>query len=765
MVSDPNRGGSLELLLTKIKESVTKTQIIALSAVLENLNNFDKWLGAELIHFNQRPVELYQGVLYNGKFEYEEYNSRQNNQEIINASDLPSLVRHLLSINEQIVIIKNTVPQTQILAASLANSMLQLPASSKVMAELKDEHESETRDELMKTLRRSVAFHHADCEMNERNLVEQGFRDGHIRILVATTTLSIGVNLPCTTVILDDHKKWEVTNGSPAKVNWSVGEVRNIFGRAGRLLSDKIHIGKGIFIASNQREYDMVKMAYLKSPLEPLKSTLINKDITLRVLDVVASGYGKTEDEITDFIFKTFAAQTWKHESSEGQISLIIKKGIEKCIKYGLFEKIEEKVKPTELGKICASMGFSIESFEILRSYIQDFDDLEPMDLFFVASSVDEVKSYYYRGINWRDQNLRLKIQNRLIDLHTNNKLSGHFLREYERMTAGYQNMWSELFPSFTFALLSSDLVETNYGFDQIKKEYTFSVATIRKVTENIGWVLETIGKICKVIKPDLLINIERISECLLHRTPLDCHFLNKFSSILSRDEKIRLVTNGINMEDDFLEKDFDDFRGIISPAKANKIIQLINEKREKNHLYWEREHIRRLDRIQVNTEKVKEVYEKSGTDLEIVICDLLDTGFIDCVNTRITEQRDAEPDILLTFNEGEIFSIQVTAKMDNKHYVDSKKAGDVIPQSARYHAQGYICLGRPDFQGKAIELSTALAEMHNYKLLPMYSLVELYVRVKENLITPVEVARYIKETKGYLTVASINNFFEIKKF
>lgn len=46
------------------------------------------------------------------------------------------------------------------------------------------------------------------------------------------------------------------------------------------------------------------------------------------------------------------------------------------------FEKIEEKVKPTELGKICASMGFSIESFEILRSYIQDFDDLEPMDLF-----------------------------------------------------------------------------------------------------------------------------------------------------------------------------------------------------------------------------------------------------------------------------------------------------------------------------------------------------------------------------------------------
>lgn len=90
--------------------------------------------------------------------------------------------------------------------------------------------------------------------------------------------------------------------------------------------------------------------------------------------------------------------------------------------------------------------------------------------------------------------------------------------------------------------------------------------------------------------------------------------------------------------------------------------------------MYWEREHIRRLDRIQVNTEKVKEVYEKSGTDLEIVICDLLDTGFIDCVNTRITEQRDAEPDILLTFNEGEIFSIQVTAKMDNKHYVDSKR-------------------------------------------------------------------------------------------
>lgn len=183
MLSDAQRGGNLELLLTKIKESYSKTQIIALSAVLGNLNGFDKWLGAEVVHNTQRPVELRQGILFsNGTFEYKEWNSNLTGTEQMNVTDLFGLVKFLLENDEQIIIIKNSVPQTQELALKLSRSFSMLPAAAKVIGSLKEEAESETRDRLLTTLRSSIAFHNADCELRERRLVEKGFRVGDIKV-------------------------------------------------------------------------------------------------------------------------------------------------------------------------------------------------------------------------------------------------------------------------------------------------------------------------------------------------------------------------------------------------------------------------------------------------------------------------------------------------------------------------------------------------------------------------------------------------------
>jgi len=47
-----------------------------------------------------------------------------------------------------------------------------------------------------------VAFHHAGLADDERTVVEEGFRSGRLRILVATSTLCSGVNLPASVVIV-----------------------------------------------------------------------------------------------------------------------------------------------------------------------------------------------------------------------------------------------------------------------------------------------------------------------------------------------------------------------------------------------------------------------------------------------------------------------------------------------------------------------------------------------------------------------------------
>ncbi len=87
-----------------------------------------------------------------------------------------------------------------------------------------------TAAELAAFAQHGIAFHHGDLSSEERLLVESGFKAGTLSVLVATTTLAAGINLPARRVIL--RHCWVERNHKKELLHPTV--YRQMIGRAGR---------------------------------------------------------------------------------------------------------------------------------------------------------------------------------------------------------------------------------------------------------------------------------------------------------------------------------------------------------------------------------------------------------------------------------------------------------------------------------------------------------------------------------------------------
>src|SRR3954467_4208404 len=79
-------------------------------------------------------------------------------------------------------------------------------------------------------LQRGIASHHAGMLPVFKEVVEQLFSEGLVKVVFATETLALGINMPARSVVLESLVKW---NGE-AHVDLSPGEYTQLTGRAGR---------------------------------------------------------------------------------------------------------------------------------------------------------------------------------------------------------------------------------------------------------------------------------------------------------------------------------------------------------------------------------------------------------------------------------------------------------------------------------------------------------------------------------------------------
>jgi ATP-dependent RNA helicase HelY len=84
--------------------------------------------------------------------------------------------------------------------------------------------------EFLSALQRGIAAHHAGMLPTFKEVVEELFSSGLVRVVFATETLALGINMPARTVVIEKLDKW---NGE-THAELTPGEYTQLTGRAGR---------------------------------------------------------------------------------------------------------------------------------------------------------------------------------------------------------------------------------------------------------------------------------------------------------------------------------------------------------------------------------------------------------------------------------------------------------------------------------------------------------------------------------------------------
>jgi replicative superfamily II helicase len=379
-IVDESRGRELELLLTLIKtrqDEGIEPQIVALSAVLGELNGLDSWLGANLLTTLERPVPLEEGVLDSrGLYTFHGADGTETTEQLLPAGYyeprakglLIPLVAKLVGEGQQVIIIRGERGNVRGAARYLAGA-LGLPAAQDALNDLPAGDLTASANELRTCLAGGVAFHTSDLGRDERLVVEDHFRrpESKVRVVVATTTLAQGINMPAETVIMPELNR-RIGN---QRLKWySVADYKNIAGRAGRLgLVDK---GRAIVLTYDQATWGAVWTQYINGQPEDVESTLLGPDVDLYtvVLRVAAIAANRSDDksaEVGDLVAilanSLAAHQARLRATGDAFDPAEIAAVIDELRGATFLESVgTSRVKPSDLGLIVASSALRVQS-------------------------------------------------------------------------------------------------------------------------------------------------------------------------------------------------------------------------------------------------------------------------------------------------------------------------------------------------------------------------------------------------------------------
>ncbi|PGH02716.1 hypothetical protein AJ80_08813 [Polytolypa hystricis UAMH7299] len=260
-----SRGATLEAVVSRMKSVDSNVRFVALSATVPNSEDIAAWLGrdptnqqlpAHRERFGEefRPVKLQKFV----------YGYQSNGNDFVFDKVCEAKLPEMIA--------KHSRKKPIMIFCCTRNSCI---ATSKYLAKVWSSTSSRERSwssptktiaiqnaDLRATVSCGVAFHHAGLDSSDRHSVETGFLEGHVSVICCTSTLAVGVNLPCHLVIIKNTVSWQ----DNACKEYSDLEMMQMLGRAGRPQFDDSAVA--VILTKRERIDHYEKLVAGTEPLE-----------------------------------------------------------------------------------------------------------------------------------------------------------------------------------------------------------------------------------------------------------------------------------------------------------------------------------------------------------------------------------------------------------------------------------------------------------------------------------------------------------------
>jgi len=363
-VGDKGRGANLESAITLLLVDYPDVLRYGLSATIGNMIEFAEWLEADLNYVPQenRPIPLKKTFLVYDK-EYWDFGDEHIPNVNANMNKRMLMVeqivkRHLKENGDATFIIFTTSRERTIQVANNVNT--------KILGAKKFYNEDDAITMVEET---RVGFHNASLDAEQREMIEQAFRTGKVRIICSTPTLAQGVNLPADVCIIFDIDQWDQQSGT---FLIDANRLQQTIGRAGRrglskcgyayIISHRDRYAKENYIASEFTCGTVnVPEEILHRAEKPLIiSSKLKPRLHEKILRWVSSGRN-TNVEISQLCVSAFAKIS--EEESKGAVDWLSR--------WGFLQPLPDHFVCSYKGRMCSRFYLTpetIHSWEIQAS-------------------------------------------------------------------------------------------------------------------------------------------------------------------------------------------------------------------------------------------------------------------------------------------------------------------------------------------------------------------------------------------------------------